>query len=93
MLEEHSALAVDPRERVNAVRTKIALLCLFAAIVMFLPIVVRAAGDASAIRRATRTEDVGWVSNYRPKSTSASHRYSYRGGGRAVRTVNCHGRK
>ena len=74
-------------------RKKFTLLCLFVASVMLLPIVARAAGDASAIRRATRTEDVGWVSNYRPKSTSTSHRFSYRSGGRVCGTVGCHGRK
>jgi hypothetical protein len=66
--------------------------CLLCETLLLAPI-ARAAGDASAIRRATRTEDVGWVSNYRPKSTSASHRFSYRGGGRATRMVNCRGRK
>jgi len=69
---------------------------LLAATVMLLPIAAHAAGDASAIRRATRTEDVGWVSNYRPGSTSSSRRYSYRGSYRAVRSVGttgCHGRK
>ena len=55
----------------------------------------RAAGDASAIRRATHTEDVGWVSNYRPHSSNSSRRYSYsnRGNYHAVRSTGCHGRK
>ncbi len=35
----------------------------------------RAAGDASAIRRATRPEDSRWVTNYRPGSNSTSYRY------------------
>ena len=84
---------VDPRESLHAMRKLSAWLCLLVSTVMLLPIVAHAAGDASAIRRATRTEDVGWVSNYRPKSTTASRRFSYRGGGRAVPTVGCHGRK
>jgi hypothetical protein len=46
------------------------------------PLVAQAAGDASAIRRATRTEDSRWVSNYRPGSSSnyrsGSHKSTYR---------------
>jgi hypothetical protein len=89
-------MIVDPRESLHAMRNQSALLCLLAATVMLLPIAAHAAGDASAIRRATRTEDVGWVSNYRPGSSSSSRRYSYRGSYRAVRSVGttgCHGRK
>ncbi|HEY4310339.1 MAG TPA: hypothetical protein VGN12_12885 [Pirellulales bacterium] len=32
--------------------------------------VTHAAGDASAIRRATRTQDSRWVSNYRPGASN-----------------------
>lgn len=39
--------------------------CLFA-----LSSVAQAAGDASAIRRATRTQDSRWVSNYRPGASN-----------------------
>jgi hypothetical protein len=74
-------------------RKRSALLCLLVAAMMLAPLVAYGAGDASAIRRATHTEDVGWVSNYRPKTTSTSRRYSYRAGYRAVRSTGCNGTK
>ncbi|HVU87603.1 MAG TPA: hypothetical protein VHD36_09800 [Pirellulales bacterium] len=58
-------------------RKYLACFGLFIVAAMLLPIAAHGAGDASAIRRATRTRDSGWVSNYRPGSTSSSRRYSY----------------
>jgi hypothetical protein len=46
-------------------RTLIAIL-ITAATLSWQPLAAHAAGDASAIRRATRTQDSRWVSNYRP---------------------------
>lgn len=58
-------------------RNYLACCGLFIAVAMFLPVAAHGAGDASAIRRATHTNDSRWVSNYRPGSTSSSRRYSY----------------
>jgi hypothetical protein len=58
-------------------RKYLACFGLFLIAAIFLPVAAHGAGDASAIRRATHTQDSRWVSNYRPGSTSGSRRYSY----------------
>jgi hypothetical protein len=71
---------------------------LFLAAAVFLPVTAHGAGDASAIRRATHTQDSRWVSNYRPGSTSGSRRYSYAtSNSKSTRTTSraagCQGKK